>query len=491
MLLSGSRASVVVSFIVACFSSSVRSLHITLIVVSTGALGCVRYRPAPLDPPELARAYNTRQLNDSAFRRFMTMAGVRAPDSGWRTRELSLAALYYHPELDLARAAWQEAVAAEVTAGARPQPSGELTVSRAARPDEGKSTPWSVSLGAGTTLETGGKRGARLARARAATLAARLHLEAAAWQTAEDAAGATMAAVSADRNLASAQAEQETLRKVLELLRARFAQGAASLTDVARAEGDHQAATAAVLGAQRERTASRTDLARALALPVALVDSLTLASDTTPSCSVLDTVPVAALGARALQTRADVGAELATYAQAEGDLRVEVAAQYPDLSIGPEVGWEQGIGRWAIGLALPRIVLNRNRGPIAEAEARRAEAATRFEEVQQTALREVTSGAAECQGARLETAQADTLLDNAARRLALAHAAYQRGETGETEIAFAELGLVRAQHTRDLATQRLAAAGIGLDRAAGTWLALPAPRWPDVTRSPRLPVPQQ
>lgn len=463
---------------------------ILLVVLSTGAVGCVRYRPAALDPPDLARAYKARQLNDSALRRFMTVAGVQVPASGWQGRELSLAALYFHPGLDLARAAWQEARAAEVTAGARPPPSADVTVSRAARPDEGKTTSWSVSLGAGVTLETGGKRGARLARARAATLAARLQLEATAWHTAEDAASAGVAAVGADRELASAEAEQATLLRVLELLRARYAQGAASLTDVARAEGDLQAATVAVLGARRERTASRAQLARALALPIARADSLALASETVFGCSVLDSITGSELERRALQTRAEVGAALATYAQAEGDLRVAVAEQYPDLSLGPGVGWEQGIGRWALGLALPKLVLNRNRGPIAEAEARRAEAALRFEEIQQATLREVASGVTECGGARLEVAQTDTLLANAARRLALAQAAYQRGETGETEVAFAQLGLVRARHTRDLAAQRLAAASLGLERAVGTWLGAPTPRWPDVTQSPRPAAPR-
>ena len=467
-----------------------RNLHLVVLVASTGLVSCVRYRPAPLDPPGLAAGYRARQLSDGALRQFMTSAAIEVPeDSEWHPRHLSLVALYFHPELDFARASWHEAAAAEITAGARPPLSADGTVNRAARPDEGKTTSWSVSLGTAMTLETGGKRGARLARARAGTLAARLRLETTAWQVAEDAARAAMAAVSADGDLKSAEVEQSTLDRVLALLRARYAQGAASLTEVARAEGDLQAATVSVLSAERERTAARAEVARAVGLPVAEVDSLSIGFETASHCAILDSVAVPALERRALLTRADVGTELAAYAEAEGELRIAVAEQYPDLSLGPGIGWEQGIGRWSLGLGLSKIVLNRNRGPIAEAEARREGAAVRFAEVQQNALREVASGAAECQGARVEEAQADTLFRGAARRLALAQAAYQRGETGETEVAFAQLGLVRAQHTRDLATRRLAAAQLGLERAVGAWLGASAPHWPDLTQPARPTIP--
>ncbi|HYL20710.1 MAG TPA: TolC family protein [Gemmatimonadales bacterium] len=449
----------------------------------------MRYRAAPLDPPGLAAGYGARQLSDSALRRFLTNSGIGVPDSEWHPRHLSLAALYFHPELDVARANWHEAAAAEITAGARPPLATDASVNRAARPDEGKSTTWSVSLGTAVTLETGGKRGARLARARAATLAARLRLETVAWQVAEDAANAGLNAASADRDLRSAEGERATLERVLALLRARYAQGAASLTEVARAEGDLQAATVGVLSAQRERTAVRAELARAVGLPVAQVDSLAIEVETASTCTVLDSVAVPALERRALRTRADVGMQLATYAEAEGELRIAVAEQYPDVSLGPGIGWEQGIGRWSLGLGLSKILLNRNRGPIGEAAARREGAALRFAEVQQNALREVASGAAECQGARLEAAQADTLFRGAARRLALARAAYERGETGETEVAFAQLGLVRTQHTRDLATRRLAAAHLGLERAVGGWLGASVPQWPDLTQPARPTVP--
>lgn len=450
-----------------------------------GALGCVSYRPAPVDAPALAAAYTARRLDDTSLVRFLVGAGVEPPDSVWHPRELSLVALYFHPELDAGRAAWREAVAGEISAGVRPQPSTEATVERAAKPDEGKTTPWSVALTAGLTVETGGKRAARIARAQAAALAAGLDLNARAWQVAEDAEAAAHSAASADRSLQFTEAEAATLQSVLRVLRARYAQGAATLSEVARAQADVQSAAMAVLEAQRERLAARGELARAVALPAVQLDSLHLAVDSTSSCAVLDSTTAPALERDALHVRYDLGAALAAYAAAEADLRLAVADQYPDLALGPGVGWNEGVGKWSFGLGLPRILLHRNRGPIAEAEARRAGAAAHLEQVQQAVLGAITTSAAQCGQAKLEVAQTDTLVGDAARRLDLANAAYQRGETGETEVAFARLALVRARHAQALATGRLGMAGVELERAVGRWVIAPLPRWPDVTQAPR------
>lgn len=450
-----------------------------------GSASCAAYRPAPLNPSALASAYRDRRVADSDFHRFLAGGAGLTPDSGWTPRALALVAVYFRPELDVARAAWREAVAGETTAGARPQPSAGLSVDRAARVDEGKTTPWSVALTGELTLETGGKRGIRIARARALVLASDLALQALAWQVAEDAAAAEAAAVGADQAEVNAIAERRQLDSILTLLRARYAQGAASLSDVARAEADVQAASVVAVAARQGRTAARAALARAAALPVSFTDSLTLASDPASSCVVLDSVPAAALERRALERRADLGAGLAAYAAAEADVRLAVAGQYPDISVGPGIGREQGVGRWTLGFPLPRIVVNRNRGPIAEAEARRSAAAARFEVIQQGVLADVAAAAAECAGARQGVVDADSLVAGTERRQALALAAYERGETGATEVAFARLARVRARGTRGLAARRLAAAGIALDRAVGTWLAGPAPHWPDVRESPR------
>ena len=64
----------------------------------------------------------------------------------------------------------------------------------------------------------------------------------------------------------------------------------------------------------------------------------------------------------------------ARYAEAEEDLRLEIRRQYPDLEIAPGFGREEGSDRVLLGFSLPIPLWNANRGPIAEARARRVRA---------------------------------------------------------------------------------------------------------------------
>jgi cobalt-zinc-cadmium efflux system outer membrane protein len=442
----------------------------------------VTYHAAPLNSAGLAAAFGARRLDDPALQRFLSVAGMTVRTPLWTPRSLALVAVFFRPELDIARATWHEGLAGEITAGGRPQPSAGVSVDRTERPDEGKSTPWSVGLNSAFEVELGGKRGARLARARAVTMASKLRVTADAWRLAGEAATAAAAVMSAHGAVASAHTERQILDTILTLVRSRYTQGAVALTDVSRIEADVQASAVTAFGTERDHLAARDLLARSLGLPLAQVDSLSLIPDSGSSCVTLDTLPVVTLESRALQMRADIGGALAAYAITEADVRLAVAQQYPDATFGPAIGWDQGIGRWTLNLGFARVVVNRNRGPIAEAEARRAGAAARFDQIQQSVLAEVARAGAECGAARRELVAAESLLAGAGTRFDGAEGAFQRGEIGATELAFAQLGLVRARATVAFARSRLTAADVGLDRAVGTWLAGSTTAWPDVTQ---------
>jgi outer membrane protein, heavy metal efflux system len=64
-------------------------------------------------------------------------------------------------------------------------------------------------------------------------------------------------------------------------------------------------------------------------------------------------------------------------AAAESALKLEIAKQYPDVNFSPGYDYNSGQNRRQLGLNV-ELPLNRNRGPIAEAEARRVTAEKRF-----------------------------------------------------------------------------------------------------------------
>jgi cobalt-zinc-cadmium efflux system outer membrane protein len=443
-------------------------------------LACTRYQPQPLDLTAHPAEYRVRHLSDAAILSLVTEFAGAISDSGWTDRQLALAALRFRPELSRARAEWRAARAGEVSAGARPQPGAQADVERAVSGADGAS-PWAVSLAGLYSVELGGKRGARVAQAHARTAVAEAELRLVAWQVVSQVRSAVVDSWRARQELADAEIEAETLEQIRALTESRYREAVLTSSELARAGGEVQAARTTVSEARGALLTSEAGLSRAIAVPAAALDSVRLASPTVAGCEWLDSLGRDSVEATALRSRAEVSQALARYALAEADLRQQVAQQYPDLELGPGFIWDQGVHRWTLLLTLPRLLLNRNRGPIAEAVAQRTAAAARVAEAQEQVLGETGAGQLGCGAAGVELAAADTQLVAAERAAQLAGLAFQRGETGRIEVAQAELSLLRARRTQHAARRRLVGAGLEIEHAAGVWHENAA-RWPD----PRL-----
>jgi outer membrane protein, heavy metal efflux system len=463
-----------------------RPALIALVLVA----GCIRYRPAPLsgsDPLRAATDFRSRRLDDPGLLAYV--GRVLGPDTsaGWTEDRIALAALYFRADLAVARAAVDEATAGVMTAGAWPPFAAEGSLSRTARPLENTESRWSESITATATIELGGKRGARTAGARAEALAARLGLDATAWQLADDARAAELDAIAAERDAADAGVELTEVRALTELQHDRYAEGQLALSELARSETDARAAAVAVVEADREQAGARAALARALGVAFERVETLPLRATAASSCAVFDslagqggeTAARESLAVHALRDRPDIGVALAEYTAADASVRLEVARQYPDLTLGPGLLWDQGVPGWIVNIALPSILGGRNRGPIAAAEARRAEQGARVQVLQDSVLSAVESAIAGCRGLQRLVATTDSLVMATRRSASLADSAYQRGETGRTEVAIAQVAEVRSVRAYHAAVARYIAAGATLDRAAGRWIALtPRGPWP-------------
>ena len=94
-----------------------------------------------------------------------------------------------------------------------------------------------------------------------------------------------------------------------------------------------------------------------------------------------------------LFNRIDVRRSLEEYAAAESAVRSEIARQYPDISFGPGFAYDQGQNKFTFGFSVTLPIFNRNKGPIAEAEARREEVATRFLSLQARVIGETDQSA--------------------------------------------------------------------------------------------------
>ncbi|HWA59289.1 MAG TPA: TolC family protein, partial [Gemmatimonadales bacterium] len=228
--------------------------------------------------------------------------------------------------------------------------------------------------------------------------------------------------------------------------------------------------------AEGARVARRT-LAGVVGLPAGRDSSLEVAPTQWPPCGA-DSADRAALQRSALESRWNVRRAAAEYQVAEGDLRLQVANASPDLTLGPGLFFDQGTGKFTLGLGLPSLQLTRNRGPIAEAEARRRLAGARLLQEQETVLTEVDSALTRCAAVTDEATSVAALVREAEQRRDLVRAAWARGETGRLEMLTADLELRRAQREALDAGRRQREAGLGLDLALGAWGLRQDGDWP-------------
>ncbi len=411
-----------------------------LLVMTLASLGCIAYKPAPVDLQAQAESLQARRLSDPGLRAYLEGTSgkpiVPWPQGKWDFQGLTAAALYFSPVLAQARADEARTEADALAAGLRPDPVLSLTNQYQSNTTAGLS-PWTAGPSLDITFTTAGKRRIRQAQAAERLRESHLRGEGVRWQVRSSLrsalAGWQYASSRAAATARLAGARDEALSAVDAALKA----GEVSRPDLDAARADAEGAHLALSSARQAEASARANLAGALGLPEAALEGITIESLDVPP----PTPPEGADAlSQALTGRSDVLAALAAYAAADQAYRLAIAEQYPDIHLQPGYLWDQGAVRWELGLALLLPMVNRNRGAIAQAEADRAVAGARLLSVQASVLREV-EGAEAGYGAARESLER-ALAQASARRAALssARAALAAGEADRLAVALASAG---------------------------------------------------
>jgi outer membrane protein, heavy metal efflux system len=342
--------------------------------------GCAaqRYQPAPIVANTTASQFESRSLADPGLWSFeeknLGQPVSPWPPKTWNLQTLSLAALYFNPTLDLARARLARADAAVVTAGARPNPT--LGIS------PGIPSPYLLTLDFAFPIETAGKRVYRVQSARNLDQAARLDLADSAWTVLSGVRLALLNYLLASRNLELIRSEEQVRADQVNILEQILSAGEIPRLDVDLARIGLSKTKVTVRSAEGQAADAKAALAAAVGIPVAGLQDAEFSwpdMDTPPNSESLS---AAKIQRDAVLNRLDVRRSLAQYAAAEADLQLEIAKQYPDINLGPGYTYEEKHSFFTVGLSSAIPLFNRNQGPIAEAEARRREAAAAFAQTQ-------------------------------------------------------------------------------------------------------------
>jgi len=418
--------------------------------VGLALAGCAEFQDRPLDPAAAAARVEARSLADPGLRRFMeSLLPVAAwPPQAWDLDRLTLAAIYFHPDLALARAQADLADAAAITAAQRPNPFITLTPTWIRNLGTTAAAPWIAATLVSIPVETAGKRGYRMDRAARLADAARLRLADAAWQ-ARARLRQAMLEVYAAQEAERLSRQQFAIEAAMnQRLAQQLAAGEIARLELIRSQTALSHAELAVSAAVKRRAESRVMLAAAIGLPVEALAGVELDFASLAAPPALDALPLSRLREAALRRRPDLLAALADYAAAQSALQLEIANQYPNIQANPGYTWEVGEHRWALGAMMPLPILHQNQGAIVEAEARRRESAARFDALQTRVLQDIDRARAglEAVSAKWDAAEKQTSIQQ--DKLHSAQTLLQAGETDRLALLGAEWELAVAERAR-------------------------------------------
>ena len=407
--------------------------------------GCASVPSRPLVPATSAATLDARSLNDPKLQAFLAASGApTAPGVPWDLHRLTLAAVFYHPDIEVADARLAVAQAAIRTAAQRPNPSFNLTPQFNAT--NANPTAWTIGTAINLLLELFGKREARTGEAKALADAARFDVDSASWQVRGRVRAAMLELWSAEQRATLVGRRRDLQIDLTGFVERRLALGEASSLDAGRERASRDAAVLAVSDALRDAADARVSLATAIGVPVSALDGIRL--DYAPIADAPPPTDITALRRTALTTRSDLQASLARYAASEAALKLQLANRFPNLAIGPGYQYDQGDNKFALSIQADLPIFNANGGPIGEAEARRREAAANFTALQTQIIGDIDRAIAAYRTASESLSAANALAAQQADRKARNARVFRAGAIDHVTLLTGEIEYAAGQDAR-------------------------------------------
>ena len=435
-------------------------MRLSACVVLLTMCGCApyKYHSMPVSTPKLAASLETRSLDNAGLRDWMTQAAGFEPSSWpkttWDLRSLTLAAYYFNPDMDVARANAAAAAAAIKTAAMKPNPTVGSDAGYETSPD----VPYLMGFNFSLPIETAGKRGYRIAEATHFSEASRLQVTATAWSVRSRVRAALVDLLFADQAAATLSAQVGAQSQYVGLLETRFRAGEIPLPEVTTARIDLTNSRQALRAAEGQVGTARAALAAAVGIPLSGLADKTVDWAGVDKPPAPDALPARSVRAEAVANRLDVRSALAHYDASQSRLQLEAARQYPDINLGPGYAFEEGTHLISLQLSTVLPLRNHNEGPIAEAEAQRKLAGVQLLAAQSTviaqtdkALAQYDAAYASLEEARRVVAQADEQRQTAYRWLKAGEADLLTAVSADIQAAVAERTRVDALHQSQLA----------------------------------------
>lgn len=425
--------------------------YVSLIAIS----GCAVHRRATLSMPRgaalaasQAHTLETRNLDDPQLREWMrSSSGIHPaswPLADWDLSALTLAAYYFNPEMDVARANAAVADAAIITAAMKPNPS----ISLGSGYETALESPYLLTFNFSLPIETAGKRGYRIAEAEHMSAASRIQVAATAWAVRSRVRAALVDFLFAAETAGLLQKQESEQSNYADLLEARFRAGEIPLPDVTSARIDLTNLRQSLRTAEGQVGTAHAALAAAIGIPDSSLKGKLLSWAGMDQPPTPDALPAPEIRTAAIENRLDVQHSLAQYEAAQSRLQLELAKRYPDIDLGPGYAFEEGVHLISLQLGAVLPLRNRNQGPIAEAEAQRKAAGAQLLSTQSTVIAESDKALAQYGAAYAVLEEARRSSTQVRQQRQTAYQWLKSGETDQLTAISADIQAAAAERAR-------------------------------------------
>lgn len=446
---------------------------VTLIGLLLLAISCTTepYQPHPISIDASTRYLRSQLPDHQDFATFLADQGIgseRLPLKAWDIQTIGQAARFFHTDLNVARAQWQAAVAAEITASLSPLPKVSSLLESSTNENGG---PWSYGLAIEIPIETNNKKQLRIDRAKQLSEAAKIQIAHQAWRVEHRARLSYVDFVYAKHVLTLLEKERDIRQDILHMMEARLDHGMVSSVEVSQVRLHVQKNLQTLADQKAQIATAHARLAADCGLTLEAFERLPIESSDMPRLiplqrlqSLRDSLGVQAQD-NALLNRLDLRSALVKYAAAESKLRLEIARQIPDIVIGPGYRYEQGDHVWSLGWASLLTASQKNRGLIAEATQLRALEAAEFEALQARIIGEIAQEQQTLAGTIQESEVASNLLDQQNQRLQQIQQQVTAGHSDRMSYRLADLESTLAELQLVQVNYKIAKSAIRLENA--------------------------
>lgn len=373
--------------------------------------GCTNSDHSNISPESDVQKFSSRQFTDAGLQEFITKVlgpNVSSQENAWDITRLTLATLYFHPDILVAKAELETARAGIKTAGQLPNPSFTVL---------GGPSAHYVGYGASILIEFFGRRYHRIKEARYRAAVAQWEVINTAWKLRSDTRSALLGVWAVSGRLKLVEETAAAKRELFTLEQARFDQGRASAFEISQVRTEMIHAELSVSDLRREYAVRKAALAGAIGVPAEALDSIALDTKAFDVCpDLMEYRDSQDMRYQAVMQRADLRELLASYDAARQALRVEVSRRYPDVTISPAYNWDFS-NRFEVNPSLQIPIFNQNEGPIAEAVGQEHEAAARLRRAENTVFKSISQATANYRGTTSILLQAEELAKTVRVRL--------------------------------------------------------------------------